>query len=194
MLLNLFLDNVWLALGLWAILCCTDYIFTLKAARMYQEGVNKHLALPGGYELNPYFKDDIAKLRPFSFRFFWSLLFAGGVLLIVYSTKLREPFAFVWGVYVGPQLAVHFRHIRNLAFFHYALNSNGMSGQIEYQHWLGLRLSSVEFLFFAVFFLFLFLLCSSFFFVGSAVGCLWIAIKHFSDSRKNRELTPEAEA
>jgi hypothetical protein len=52
MLLNRFLNNVWLAIGFWAILYVMDYIFTLKAARMYQEGANKHFVFPGGIELN----------------------------------------------------------------------------------------------------------------------------------------------
>jgi len=51
MLLNLFLNNVWLAIGLWATLYVMDYIFTLKAARMYQEGANQHFMFFGGIEL-----------------------------------------------------------------------------------------------------------------------------------------------
>lgn len=67
MLLNLFLNNVWLAIGLWAGLYLLDYIFTLKAARLYKEGANKHFAFPDGIELNPYFKEDIGNLRRFQF-------------------------------------------------------------------------------------------------------------------------------
>ena len=70
MFLSTVLDNVWLAVGLWVALFLLDHLLTLKAARMYEMGANKHFTFSGGYELNPYFKEDIARLRTFSFRFF----------------------------------------------------------------------------------------------------------------------------
>jgi hypothetical protein len=100
---------------------------------MYHAGVDKHLTFSGGYELNPVFRDDIRGLRLFSFRFWLLMLFVGGLLLILHSLDLPEVFSFVWGMFVCIQIAIHLRHIRNLAVFYHARDSKGMSGRIEYQ-------------------------------------------------------------
>lgn len=184
MLLNLFLNNVWLAIVSWAILFCADYLFTLKAARIYQKGASRHFLFSGGYELTPYFKEDIAQLRKFSFRFLLILLFNAGLLLILHSLRQPELFAFGWGSLVCVQAAVYFRHMRNLALFHYAWNSKGIAGKIEYEHWLSLRLSAVEMASFTIFFLILFLLWGNFFFLGGAIACLSVALRHLKASRK----------
>lgn len=184
MLINFFLTNVWLAIGLWAFLYVMDYVFTLRAARIYQRAANKHFSFEAGYELNPYFKDDIARLRRFSFRFLLMLLWVAGLLLILNSTGFTEGFALAWGALVCTQIAVHFRHIRNLALFHYAAASSGIDGRIAYQHWLSLRLSAVEFLSFTALFLFLFLLWGNYFVLGGALGSLSIALRHLIDSSK----------
>jgi hypothetical protein len=188
MLLDLFLNNAWAAIGLWAFLYCLDYAFTFKAAKIYKAGAGKHFGFAGGYELNPFFQNDIAQLRRFSFRFFLLLLLVSGLLLILHSTGFREYFAFVWGLMICLQLTVHFRHLRNLAVFYYAKDSKGVNGRIEYEHWLSLRLSSIELLCFSVFYLFLFLLWGNLFVLGGATGCLVLALRNLFDSRRSRAL------
>src|SRR3989442_776415 len=98
MLLDLFLNNAWAAIGLWALLSCMDYALTFKAAKIYKAGAGKHFGFAGGYELNPFFQDDIAQLRWFSLRFFLLLLLVAGLLLILHGTGFRKCFAFVWGL------------------------------------------------------------------------------------------------
>ena len=186
MFLSTVLDNVWLAVGLWVALFLLDHLLTLKAARMYQMGANKHFTFSGGYELNPYFKEDIARLGTFSFRFLLMLILGAGVLMI--SHPLPEMFALVWGMLIGTQLVVQLRHINNLVRFHYARDSRGMSGRIETDHWLSLRLSAVNSLSFAIFFLCFFLLFGSLVLLGATIGCLSLALRHFFDSaRKNNQ-------
>ena len=194
MLLNLFLHNVWLAIGLWPILYLMDYVLTLKAARMYHAGASKHFAFAGGYELNPFFKEDIAGLRRFSPRFWFLLLSVGSLLLIIHSMNFPEAFALVWGMLVCIQITIHLRHIRNLTVFHYARDSKGMNGRIEYQHWLSLRLSSIELFSFSILFLSLFLFSGSLFMLGGAVGCLSLALRHLLDSTKASKMLPQAKA
>ena len=194
MLPDLFLNNVWLAIGLWAGLSILDYVFTLKAAHMYRDGASKHFTFPGGIELNPYYKDDIARFRRFSFRFLLHLFFVGGFLLIAHSLEFPRLFAFVWGMFVWLLIAVHFRHIRNLMVFHYARKSAGVSGEIEYQPWLILCLSSVEFFCFAALSLVLFLFWGSFFMLGGATGCLSLAVRHLIDSFRQSRVLPQSEA
>lgn len=192
MFLSTVLSNAWLAVGLWAALFCLDYVLTLKAARMYQMGANKHFIFSGGYELNPYFKEDIARLRSLSFRFLLMLIMVAGFLLIIHA--LAEIFAFVWGMLVGVQLVVQLRHINNLVRFYYARDSRGMTGRIETDHWLSLRLSAAGFLSFAILFLFLFLLLGSLVLLGATVGCFSVSLRHFFDSaRKNNQITRSEE-
>ena len=194
MLLNLFLNNVWLAIGLWCVMYLMDYVFTLKAAHMYQAGAKKHFKFAGGYELNPFFKEDIAFLRRFSPRFWFLLFLVSGLLLLLHRLNFPEGFTFAWGMLVGLQLAIHCRHVHNLMVFYYALDSNGVSGYIEYQHWLSLRLSSIGLFSFSILFLFLFLFLGTFFLLGAAVGCFSLALRHFLDSAKANKVLPQVEA
>jgi hypothetical protein len=192
-LLDLFLNNIWLAIALWSGLYCLDYIFTMTAARFYRDGAGKHFVFPEGVELNPFFQDDVAKLRKFSFRFFLILFFMAGLLLIVYELNVRWAFALFWGMFVGIQLANHCRHIRNLVVFSYARRSAGVSGEIQYEHWFSLRLSSVDFLCFGLLFLLLFLFLGNLFVLGASLGCLSLAFRHLIDSVRKRKLSPKDE-
>jgi len=121
------------------------------------------------------------------------LFFVGGLLLIAHTLDVPEVFAFAWGAFVWIQIANHFRHIRNLIVFHYARTSMGVSGQIQYQHWLSLRLSALDMFSFAALFLILFLFWGSFFVLGGAIGCLSLGLTHLVDSRKSK-LSPQIEA
>jgi hypothetical protein len=190
-LLDSLLNNVWLAIGIWAALYCLDYAFTIKAARLYRDGAHQHFVFPEGIELNPFFQDDIAKMRTFSFRFFLMLFFIGGLLLI--GSMIPEMFAVLWGVFVGIQLANHCRHLHGLAAYLHARESVGMSGKIQYEHWLSLRLSSVDFFSFGLLFLILFLFWGHLFALGAGVGCLLLALRQLIDSIKKRKSLPKSE-
>ena len=186
-LLDLFLNNIWLAIAVWTALYCLDYIFTMTAARLHRDGAQQHFAFSEGIELNPIFRDDVAKIRKLSFRFFLLLFFVAGLLLVIYALNVPAIFAVIWGMFVGMQLANHCRHIRNLVVFSMARRSTGVSGRIQYQHWFSLRLSSVDFLCFGVLFLILFSFWGHPFALGATLGCLSLALRHWMDSVKNRK-------
>src|SRR6266550_520459 len=192
-LLDFFLSNIWLGIVFWVVLSSLDYIFTMTAARFYRDGAKQHYLFPEGIELNPFFRDDVAKIRTFSFRFFLTLFFVAGLLLIAYELNVPWAFALVWGMFVGIQLANHCRHIRNLVVFSYARRSAGVSGKIQYEHWLSLRLSSVDFSCFGVLFLLLFLFWGNLFILGATLGCCSLALRHFIDSVRKRKLLPKDE-
>ena len=172
------------------LVCHGLHFYSESCANVSRGRANQHFIFSGGIELNPYFKQDILHLRRFSFRFFLMLFFVGGLLLIAHTLDVPEVFAFAWGVFVWIQIANHFRHIRNLIVFHYARTSMGVSGQIQYQHWLSLRLSALDMFSFAALFLILFLFWGSFFILGGAVGCLSLALRHLIDSRKSKLSPP----
>ena len=104
-----------------------------------------------------------------------------------------EVFAVLWGVFVGIQLANHCRHLHGLAAYLHARKSVGMSGRIQYEHWLSLRLSSVDFFCFGLLFLILFLFWGHLFALGASVGCLLLALRQLIDSIKKRKSLPESE-
>jgi membrane protein implicated in regulation of membrane protease activity len=192
-LLDLFLNNVWLAIGVWVGLSCLDYIFTMTAARFYRDGAQQHYVFAEGIELNPFFREDVAKISKISFRFLLSLFFSVGLLLIVYELDIPEAFAFIWGMLVGIHLANHCRHIRNLVVFSYARRSNGVSGKIQYEYWFSLRLSAVDFCCFGMLFLLLFLIWGHLVVLGATAGCLSLALRHFIDSIKKQKSLPKTE-
>jgi hypothetical protein len=165
----------------------------MTSARFYRDGAKRHYSFPEGIELNPFFQDDVAKIRTFSFRFFLLLFFVAGLLLIAYELNVPWAFALVWGMFVGIQLANHCRHIRNLIVFFYARQSAGVSGKIQYEHWFSLRLSSVDFFCFGVLFLLLFLFWGNLFVLGATLGCLSLAFRHLIDSVRKRKLSPKDE-
>jgi hypothetical protein len=165
----------------------------MTAARFYRDGAKQHYSFSEGIELNPFFRDDVAKIRTFSFRFFLILFLVAGLLLIAYELNVPEAFAVVWGMFVGIQLANHCRHIRNLIVFSYARRSAGVSGKIQYEHWFSLRLSSVDFFCFGALFLVLFLFWGNLFVLGATLGCLSLALRHLRDSVKKRKLSPKDE-
>ena len=186
MLLNLFNEKPWLSIGCWAALFCLDYALTLWGARMYQASARKHYSFPGGYELNEFFKDDIAQLRLFSFRFFLMLLFIVGLMLISFTIG-SEMFEFMWGMFIGLQLSVLFRHVLNLTMFYYASRSAGIEGRVQIEHWLSLRLASIESLTFSLVFIAIYFLANKTFLLGGSAGCLLLALRLLADSYRQRK-------
>lgn len=186
MLLNLFNEKPWLSIGCWAAFFCLDYALTLWAARIYQAKAGKHYSFSGGYELNEFFKDDIAKLRLFSFRFFLILLFGVGLMLISFVAG-PEIFEFIWGMFIGVQLSVLFRHILNLTTFYYASRSAGIEGRIQIAHWLSLRLAAIESLTFSLVFIAVYFLADKTFLLGGSAGCLMLALRLLADSYQHRK-------
>ena len=186
-ILDFILNNVWVAIGVWALLYCLDYAFTITAARWYRDGAQQHFAFSEGIELNPFFQDDIAKIRILSFRFFLMLFVISGLFFIVYIAQLPEAFAVLWGMFVGIQLANHCRHLHSLAAHFHARRSVGVSGKIQYEHWLSLRIASVDFFSFGLLFLILFVFWGHFFALGAAFGCFLLALRQLTDSVKKRK-------
>ena len=190
-LLDFLFSHIWLAIAVWAGLYCLDFIFTMTTARFYRDGAKQHYVFPEGIELNPIFKDDVARIRVFSTRFLLFLVLVSGVLFIIYEMNIPELFAVAWGMLVGSQLANHCRHIRNLIVFSYARASVGVRGTIQYEHWFSLRLSSVDFFCFAGLFLLLFLFLGNLFLLGAALGCSSLALRHLFDSVRKRKSLPQ---
>ena len=200
MLELLLVNHLWLAIATWALMYVLDYTFTLKAARLYQNKVKEFISFGGSYELTPYYQPDINALRIISPRFLWALLV--GVTLIfvswaiaVHFLNMPDFFSFMLGMLILLQVAVHLRHIRNLALFRAIEQGESVTGRLEYSRFMTLKMSAVEFWSIAALFLLVFLLTSSWFFLGGAASCLGVGLKHrrWASAAAKEKLKPEVQ-
>jgi hypothetical protein len=189
MLNDPFMNRIWIPVSLWILLYTSDYLLTIAGARIYATGAREHFEYPGGYELNPYFAQDVARLQWFSFRFVMALILYGGLLLAC-SIAWRELFALSWGSLIFPLLVVLVRHVRNVVFFYHVKRTDGVQGRVCVAHWLSLRSSAAEWFSFGVVFLFLYLLTASLPVAGGAIGCMFHGIRSTRSSVKSRRAQP----
>ena len=66
---NPFFVNAWPGVAVWIALYVSDYVLTVKCARLYKSGAHEKVVVEGSYELTAYFQRDIDSLRLFSPRF-----------------------------------------------------------------------------------------------------------------------------
>ena len=191
---ELFLQNFWIGLAVWAALFVSDYTLTITCARLYQSGVRDKIVFEGSYEITPYFQRDIDSLRRLSPRFILALLWSSVVLFVLWrlvGQSTPEMYCFALGAMILVQLAIHMRHFRNLFLFR-AAASNAVRGRIEYSRRVILRSSSLELLEFSGLFLSLFAFTHSWFVLGGGVGCLSVAHKHWRLARRQAPAAAQA--
>ena len=182
------LDNLWSGLVVWTALYVSDYSLTLACARMYRHGVGEKIVFEGSFELTPYFQSDIDALKVVSPRFLVALVI-GWVYLgaIWWLTEQSQPhlYEFVLGAAVSSELAIHVRHLRNFFLFRAIIRTDAVQGRIQYARPIILRMSSVEFLGFAVLFGVVSVFTSSWFLMGGTIACLGIGLKHWRLAKKH---------
>lgn len=187
MLPELFLQNFWVGLTVWAALFVSDYALTIRCARLYQNGVRDKITFEGSYEITPHFQRDIDSLRRVSPRFLLSLVWTSALLFLAWrfvGQSTPEMYCFLLGALILVQFAVHMRHFRNLFLFRAAL-SDAIRGRIEYSRRVLLRSSALELAEFSVLFFALFAFTQSWFVLGGGVGCLIVAAKHWRLERRH---------
>jgi hypothetical protein len=188
-MLDLLLHNSWLTIIVWDMLYISDYYLTLYGATLYQQYAKEHIVFEGSYELTPYYQQDINSLRRFSPRFVAALILYSGLLWVVGDLLTRlgglpQLFVMVIGALVLLELAIHMRHIRNIALFRLIKNGAGLRGKLEYPRRVTLSMSVTEMITFAVFFFLLYLAVQNWFFLGGVISCLMTAVKHWRLSKK----------
>jgi hypothetical protein len=191
MLIELLIDHLWLALGLWACVYVADYYLTLAGVRLYGQGANRVIVFEGSYELNPLFQQDIDRRRRFSSRFL--VMLGVTCLLIAFVWRgvwLRwfPPgiFRFWMGSLLLIELAVLMRHLRNIVTFRQLRHADDIAGQISYSRRWTLRSSALDLALFAGLFALLALIADPWFFLGGALACAGAALRHLRYSRHLR--------
>lgn len=179
----------WYGIFLWLILYTTDYYLTLYCARGFRQ--IGHFQFEGSFELTPQYQGDIDNLRPVS-RLHIILLFAYSLLILVvwWITRLSIYLEWSYPLYLGMflllEMAVHLRHLRNVALIREIKKNGGVEGQITYKKWFSYRLSALEFYIYATLFLLIALLTYSLFFLGGALMCYGTGFKHSRLAKKTR--------
>jgi hypothetical protein len=168
---------------LWAALYCSDFLFTMVCARLYQTGVRERLTFEGSYEITPYYQKEVDRLRLLSPRFLVALTATAAVQVALWWLTMRVVslpgvYLFALGSMVLSQVSVHLRHIRNFFLFRAIVAGNGITGRITYARPVMLRLSAVEFFAFAAAYAVIYLMTQSWFVLGGVVVCLSIGVNH----------------
>jgi len=190
------IHNLWLSIALWIVAYLLDYYLTLYGAQLYQSGAKEHFGFGGSYELTPYYQPEIDRLRLVSPRFVLMLALSSLAIglvwwLAVALLGLVELFLLLIGGLISRQLVVIIRHVRNIVLFRHAQTAGNIQGRVEYTRRVTIRGSATELFTFAAFYLLIFLISGSIFFVGGALACTITGIQHWRlASHSNKERNP----
>jgi hypothetical protein len=183
---KLLFDHVWIAVLLWIGLFLSDYWLTLQGAKL-REKIVHIIDWEGSYELTTNYQKDVNKGR-FGFAAIFALWFYGLVIWILWavavSQKLPQLFSCVMGAFLLTEIPIHWRHAQNIFSFKSLQITGAATGEIHYSRWLGLRLSAISLLSFAVVFLVLFLMTESWFFPGGALMCFITGVQQWRKSSR----------
>jgi hypothetical protein len=185
----------WPGVILWIILYISDYYLTVYSARGFRKTGFFHFE--GSFELTPQYQKDIDALKPVSKRHLILLvLYSLLILLIWWFTKQFLFFPWTYLLYLGMflllEVAVHFRHLRNISLIRESRKNGGIEGRILYRKWFSYRISASDFYRFAALFLIVAILTYSSFFLGGAIMCWGTGFKHGRLARKAKLATQTA--
>ena len=179
--------NPWYGIFLWMILYTSDYYLTIYCARGFRE--TGHFQFEGSFELTPHYQKDVDNLQPIS-RLHIILLLAYSllILLVWWITRLSVYLEWTYPLYLGMflllEVAVHLRHLRNVALIREIKKNGGVEGQIRYRKWFSYRISASELYIYAILFLLIALLTYSLFFLGGSIMCFGMGFKHGRMAKK----------
>lgn len=172
-----------LTIVLWSALYISDYALTLVGARM-RPAQAQTMDLQGSYELNPYFANEIDRHRIVSPRFLAAL--AWTTFLVAFSWLLGRTgplaavlFEIVLGALFLTEMAIHVRHLRNIAVFRHKAAQAEMQGRMQYSRRYLFWASALDLFLFALLYLVLFLFIGSAFFLGGVLACAAMGLRHY---------------
>ena len=185
----------WYGVILWIILYTSDYYLTLYSARGFRE--IGHFQFEGSFELTPQYQKDIDNLRLVSRLHLLLLVVYSALILIIWwftrlSVFLEWTYPFYLGMFLLLEVAVHLRHLRNIALIREIKKNGGVDGQITYRKWFSYRVSASELYLHGTLFLLIAVLTYSLFFLGGTVMCYGMGFRHRRMARKAKATAPAA--
>ncbi|HET9914746.1 MAG TPA: hypothetical protein VFQ13_22840 [Anaerolineales bacterium] len=187
----------WYGVTLWIILYISDYYLTIYSARGFREIGHFQFEV---FELTPQYQKEVEALKPVSKLHVLLLVLYTLLLLFIWwliNTFLFFPwtylaYSFYLGMFLLLEVAVHFRHLRNIFLIHEVKKNGGVEGQISYRKEFSYRVSAFEFDMFSVLFLIIAAFYYSPFFLGGAIMCLATGIKHSRLAQKAKSTPLQA--
>ena len=181
----------WIGVILWIIIYTSDYYLTIYSARGFRE--IGHFQFEGSFELTPQYQKDVDALKPVSRRHITLLILISLLIILLWWLTLRAPlfpysYLLFLGMFLFMEVAIHFRHFRNLFLIREVRKNGGVEGQISYRKWFSYRISALEFRMFSALFLMIAILNYSPFFLGGAMACFSISINHNKLAKKARSI------
>lgn len=180
---------------LWIILYISDYYLTLYSARGFRE--IGHFQFEGSFELTPQYQKDIDALKPISKMHITLLIVYSLLILFIwwltrYFFNLQGSYLLYLGMFLLLEVAVHIRHLRNVALIREVRKNGGVDGQVSYRKWFTYRISATEFYLLSALFLLIAALTYSLFFLGGALMCAGTGFKHSRLAKKARSTPSQA--
>jgi hypothetical protein len=186
------LTSPWPGVIIWVVLYISDYYLTIYAAQGFRE--IGHFQFEGSYELTPQFQKDVDALKPISARHV-SMLVLCSILIVLLWWAITSLLALPWlynlylGLFLLVEVAVHFRHLRNVFLIREIKRHGGVDGQISYRKWFSYRISAFEFYLIGVLFLIVAVFSFSSFFLGGALVCFGTGFKHGRLAKKTKAIS-----
>jgi len=186
----------WMGVILWMILYISDYYLTVYSARGFKE--TGLFQFEGSFELTPQYQKDIDALKPISklhimLLILYSLVILGIWYLMVYFLGLPWAYLLYLGMFLLLEVAVHLRHLRNVFLIREIRKHGGASGQISYRKWFSYRVSAFELYLYFGLFLIVAALEYSPFFLGGAIMCFGMGIRHNRLAKKAKSVPAQVE-
>jgi hypothetical protein len=192
---NWLATSPWYGMVLWVILYISDYYLTIYASRGFREV--GHFQFEGSFELTPQYQKDIDAHKPIS-RLHLSLLVLYSLLLLFiwWFTQSFDFISWAYLVYLGMfllvEVAVHFRHLRNIFMIYLIRKEGGVEGEIKYKKQFTYKISAFDLYSMGVLFLIVALLTYSAFFFGGAIMCIGTGFKHSRLAKKAKSQSSAA--
>jgi len=171
---NLLITNVWFAIALGALVFAAGYGLALYEIYLYHAGAKNILVFEGRYDLEPALLARLARRRWVNVRLVAAVVILSAAIFAVWREQYNRPdvFSFLIGGLVLLEAAADLRRFRNIVLFQQARRADGLQGKIEYSKRLSYTLPYVETLSFAALYALIFLVSSSWFFLGGAITCI----------------------
>ncbi len=182
----------WPGAILWILLYVSDYYLTVYSAQgMKAIGHFKH---EGSFELTPQYQKDIDALKPVSKQHIILLAIYTLIILLIWwlctdLIGIRLLFTLYLGMFLLLEVAVHFRHLRNVFLIREIRANGGVDGEVTYRKWFSYKLSAFELYLFSALYLIVATVTYSPFFLGGAIMCIGMGLRHSRLSKKARQTT-----
>jgi len=186
MLIDILVENPLLVAVTWAALSLFDFNATMIYSKAYRDFLGANLIIyEGGMEMNPLFERDVRQLRWFSPRYLISMLMVAFLLNYAGNWMPDRSFEPLAGAAILVVLGVDLRHIENLFMVWFLkFDPGGFKGRIEQSYSLSQRRVAVWSFNLGILYLIIFFLVQQTFFIGGAVICVLLSVRHILLSRR----------